>query len=80
MRTTIHLADDVAAAVQRLRRDQSVGLSEAVNELVRAGLAVEHQRTEFAQVTHDLGRSRIDYRDIGDALEALEDPAPPNAR
>ncbi|MEA2130053.1 MAG: hypothetical protein QOJ85_2944, partial [Solirubrobacteraceae bacterium] len=38
MRTTLTLADDVAAAVEKLRRERSIGLSEAVNELVRAGL------------------------------------------
>lgn len=79
MRTTVDLADDVAAALQRLRRDRSVGLSEAVNELVRRGLAADDGGPEFAQVTHDLGRSRIDYRDIGDALEALEAAPPQNA-
>jgi hypothetical protein len=39
MRTTLSLDDDVAAAVQRLREERHVGLSEAVNELIRAGLA-----------------------------------------
>ena len=38
MRTTLSLDDDVAAAVQRLREERHLGLSEAVNELVRAGL------------------------------------------
>jgi hypothetical protein len=38
MRTTLTLADDVAAAVEALRRERSSGISEAVNELCRAGL------------------------------------------
>src|SRR4051794_32418857 len=38
MRTTVTLADDVAAAVDRLRREEGLGLSEAVNKLARAGL------------------------------------------
>ncbi len=37
IRTTVSLADDVAAAVQRCANARS-GLSEAVNELIRAGL------------------------------------------
>ena len=41
MRTTLTLADDVAAAVERLRRERSIGMSEAVNELVRAGLTTQ---------------------------------------
>jgi DNA-binding transcriptional LysR family regulator len=40
MRTTLSLDDDVAAAVQRLREERNLGLSEAVNELVRAGLGI----------------------------------------
>lgn len=39
MRTTLSLDPDVVAAVERLRRDEDLGLSEAVNELVRSGLA-----------------------------------------
>ena len=43
MRTTLTLADDVAAAVERLRRERSIGMSEAVNELVRAGLTTQNR-------------------------------------
>jgi hypothetical protein len=52
MRTTVLLDDDVAAAVQRMRAERNIGLSEAVNELARAGLAVPSQRTR------NLGRDR----------------------
>jgi hypothetical protein len=75
MRTTLTLADDVAAAVERVRRERSVGLSEAVNDLVRAGLL--HQRqpsTPFEQKTHDLGAG-IDYSNVADAIETLDGPA-----
>jgi hypothetical protein len=37
MRTTIDLADDVAAAVEKACRERGIGVSEAVNELARAG-------------------------------------------
>jgi hypothetical protein len=73
MRTTVSLDDDVAAAVQRLRIERNIGLSEAVNELARAGLAVPSQRKEFAQRTFPMG-ARIDVTNIGDALEYLEGP------
>ncbi|MGH3788753.1 MAG: ribbon-helix-helix protein, CopG family [Pseudonocardiaceae bacterium] len=71
MRTTVSLDDDVAAAVQRLRAQRNIGLSEAVNELVRAGLAVPSQRTRFVQRTFPMG-ARIDVTNVGDALEFLE--------
>lgn len=74
MRTTLNLADDVAAAVERLRRDRSIGLSEAVNDLVRAGLAHQAPAAPFRQTTHDLG-SGIDYSNVADAIETLDGPA-----
>ena len=73
MRTTVSLDDDVAAAVQRLRAERNLGLSEAVNELARAGLAVPSQRTRFVQRSFPMG-ARIDVANVGDALEYLEGP------
>ncbi|MCA1674680.1 MAG: ribbon-helix-helix protein, CopG family [Actinobacteria bacterium] len=72
MRTTVSLDDDVAAAVQRLRNEKNMGLSEAVNELVRAGLAVPTQRKRFVQRAFPMG-ARIDVTNVGDALELLEE-------
>jgi hypothetical protein len=74
MRTTVSLDDDVAAAVQRMRAERNIGLSEAVNELARAGLAVPSQRTRFVQRTFSMG-ARIDVMNIGDTLEYLEGPS-----
>ncbi len=74
MRTTITLADDVMAAVEKLRRERSLGVSEAVNELVRAGLTRQKRPAPFHQREHDLGPG-IDVSNIGDALETLAGPA-----
>lgn len=74
MRTTVSLADDVAAAVQRLRRERSIGLSDAVNELIRAGLAKRDVSTPFRQKTYDMGEG-IDYSNVADAIETLDGPA-----
>jgi hypothetical protein len=74
MRTTLTLADDVAAAVEKLRREHSIGLSEAVNQLVRAGLARAEPAAPFRQQAHDLGRG-IDFADVVDAIETLDGPA-----
>ena len=38
MRTTISLDDDVTAAVIEFRRHGNLGLSQAVNQLIRQGL------------------------------------------
>lgn len=75
MRTTLTLAEDVAAAIERVRRERSIGLSEAVNELVRAGLVTQDRPpTPFRQESHDLGRG-IDFDNIADALETLDGPS-----
>lgn len=74
MRTTVILADDVAAAVERLRQERSIGLSEALNELVRTGLVGARPRRTFEQQSHDMGQ-RIDVTDIGEATETLDRPS-----
>jgi hypothetical protein len=75
MRTTLTLADDVAAAVQHLRRERSIGVSEAVNELVRAGLATPGSPgAAFEQRSHDLGHG-IDFDNVADTLETLDGPS-----
>jgi metal-responsive CopG/Arc/MetJ family transcriptional regulator len=75
MRTTVNLADDVARAVDRLRRERAIGLSEAINDLVRAALAQPETRTRFRQKTHDMGRAIIDYSNVADAIESADGPA-----
>jgi hypothetical protein len=75
MRTTVTLADDVAAEVNRLRRERSIGVSEALNELARAGMMRRKQpRKRFVQRTHNFGRSTIDVTNVAEALEQLEGP------
>lgn len=65
--------DDVATAIDELRRERDVGLSEAVNDLVRAGLRVPHQRSTFQQRTADMGL-RIDVSNVAEALDVLDGP------
>jgi metal-responsive CopG/Arc/MetJ family transcriptional regulator len=74
MRTTVTLDDDVAAAVERLRRDRSIGLSEAINELIRAGLTVKRPRKPFRQQSEPIG-FKVDVTNVAEALELLEGPA-----
>ena len=71
MRTTVTLDDDVAAAIDQLRRDKGLGLSEAVNELVRAGIQPPVRRDTFTQTTANLGL-RMDVTNIGDVLDVLD--------
>ena len=75
MRTTLTLADDVAAAIEQLRRERALGMSDAVNELIRAGLASQRQAREpFRQTSYDLG-VRLNVDNIAEALEILDGAA-----
>ena len=73
MRTTVDLDDDTAKAVAALRRRGGMGLSEAVNHLIRQGLLPRPEARPFRQRTRHLGL-RIDVSNVADALEALEGP------
>ncbi len=74
MRTTVSLDDDVAAAVSALRAKLDIGLSAAVNELVRAGLAAQPPRPAFAQRSFPM-KARVDMSNVAETLDLLEGPA-----
>jgi Arc/MetJ family transcription regulator len=74
MRTTVSLDDDVVAAVEQVRRERGLGLSAAVNELIRAGLRAPRQRRAFRQRSVDLGL-RVDVSNVAEALDLLDGPA-----
>lgn len=71
MRTTVQFDDDVAAALDELRRDRAIGLSQAVNDLVRRGLSARAPRRPIVQRSRSLGL-RIDVSNVAEALEQLE--------
>jgi hypothetical protein len=76
MRTTVTLDDDVAKALDALRRERGLGTSAALNELVRRGMAATATRPEpFRQRTSSMGPPRVPLDDIGHALELLEGEA-----
>ena len=71
MRTTVNLDDDVFAAIEQLRRTEGVGPSEALNALVRKGLATETIRPPYVHRSSPLG-ARFDVTNIGDVLDFLD--------
>lgn len=73
MRTTVNLEPDVEAAVSRLREEQGLGLSEAVNVLARQGAARQRPATStpFRQPTRNLGLIR-DVSNVAEVLELME--------
>ena len=70
MRTTVEFEEDTARALDRLRNRTGMGVSEAVNHLVRRGLLVE-DGVPGPSPTRRLGL-RIDVSNVADAIDALE--------
>jgi hypothetical protein len=73
MRTTVEFDADTGAEVDRVRREEGVGVSEAVNRLIRRSLLPRDEPGRFVQRTAKLGL-RIDVSNIGEALDTLEGP------
>lgn len=71
MRTTVVLDDDVLAALDRLRKEEGLGLSEALNQLVRNGLRQREPRSRVRLESSDLGL-RIDVSNVAEALDVAE--------
>lgn len=65
------LADDVAAAVDRLRREHDIGPSEALNRLVRAGMVATPTRPVYRVAATQVGL-RTDVADVGGVLGLLD--------
>lgn len=73
MRTTVEFDADTARAIEQLRRERGLGVSEAVNELVRRGLLPRRTGRRFRQRTARLG-IHVDVSNVADALDALDGP------
>jgi len=73
MRTTITFEPDAAAVVESLRTREGIGVSEAVNRLVRAGASASRERrTPYVHRTADVGIS-VDVTNIAEVLDMLDD-------
>lgn len=73
MRTTVEFDPDTGKAVEQLRRDRGIGVSQAVNDLIRRGLVPPREVQPFRQRTRTLGL-KVDVSNVADALEDLEGP------
>jgi hypothetical protein len=77
MRTTLTLDDDVAAALDRLRKARRGSFRDLVNEALRAGLksltTPPRKRTRFRTRSVDLGRCLLgNVDDVAEILAVAE--------
>lgn len=62
---------DVAAEVESWRRERGIGVSEAVNELIRRGMVASPPSKPFVQHASATG-ARLDVTNIGEVIEVVE--------
>jgi hypothetical protein len=78
MRTTLTLDDDVAAALERRRREHNCSLKQEVNNLIRVGLmqvdAQDAEQPRFRVQPFDAGGLLIGIDDVSAALDIAEGP------
>ncbi len=76
MRTTLTIDDDVAAQLDRLRREREQSLKDIVNETLRRGLHDMHARARrckpFRTAGHDMGPFLVNIDNVAEALVAAE--------
>jgi hypothetical protein len=72
MRTTITVADDVFAEMERLRTVDGLGPSEALNLLARRGMTQgERPRADYVHRALDIG-IELDVNNVADVLDLLD--------
>jgi hypothetical protein len=76
VRTTLTLDDDVAAALERLRRTRDANFKDIVNEALRRGLkdmtGRPRPRERFQTRSVDLGRALITLDNVSEAIAIAE--------
>ena len=79
MRTTLTLNEDVAARIERLRRERDATLKDIVNEALRRGLqemaSPPKKRTPFRTQTHAMGPPQVDIDNVAEVLALAEGDA-----
>ena len=74
MRTTVVIDSDVAAEIERLRRE-GMGLSQALNLLARRGMTRGPESKTMVKYKHRASRIglKVDVTNIADVLDLLDD-------
>lgn len=72
MRTTVKISDDVAAEIERMRREDGMGLSEALNLLARRGIMASSSVSPHYTHTSRPMTARIDISNTAEVLDLLD--------
>jgi hypothetical protein len=74
MRTTVDLDPDVAHEIAKLRARTNLGLSAAVNELIRAGIRSTTPEYTYVHRSRPMG-ALVDLSNVGEVLDLLDQSA-----
>ncbi|RRD05987.1 CopG family transcriptional regulator [Arachnia propionica] len=77
MRTTITLPADIHAEIKRLRREDGIGVSEAVAILIRRGMMLHQQVPSVPLPEPRPIGIRLDVVNVAEALEVLDSEGDP---
>jgi hypothetical protein len=76
MRTTLTIDDDVAAEIERLRRQREQSLKDVVNDALRRGLREMQSRPKprkpFRTKGYDMGPPLVDIDNVAEAIAFAE--------
>jgi hypothetical protein len=76
MRTTLTIDDDVAAELDRLRREREGSLKDIVNDVLRHGLreirSQSKQRKPFRTKAYDMGPALVNIDNVAEAIAYAE--------
>lgn len=75
MRTTLTIDDDVAARLERLKRERNASFKDIVNEVLRRGLDSDAQpktRKPFCLKTFDMGEALVPLDNVAEAIALIE--------
>lgn len=76
MRTTLTIDDDVAAQLERLRREREQSLKDIVNDALRRGLREMQTRPKprkpFRTKTYDMGPFLVNIDNVAEAIAYAE--------
>lgn len=71
-RTTVRLSPEVLAAVEKLQKERGLSLSDAVDELCKAGLERNPEPKPFVLRTFTRRGPKFDLTNVAEVLEILE--------
>jgi hypothetical protein len=73
MRTTVTLEPDVVEALRAIAHERGISFKDAINTVVRAGVATERAARPYRVTPRSMGRPGVDLTHAAAVLDQLDD-------